>query len=95
MALFECLYFKLCRTQKHRMPATRMQPLAIIEDLDVLEYISSRFSPCSIIPTMNPLPLEPGEEAFYHGIIKQFPAPLMLQATPCSLRIRWKPALAY
>ncbi len=52
-----------------------MATQAIIEDFDVLENISTRFSPCSVIPTMNPLPFEQGKETFRHGIIITIPRP--------------------
>ncbi len=50
-----------------------MPPFTIIENFDVLENISSRFRPCSIMASMDPFPFKQGEETFHDGIIVTIP----------------------
>jgi len=71
-----------------------MLTLQIIEDFHVLKNISRDFSPCLIVPTLHPLPLEQGKKLSMTPLSEQFPVPLMLYTSPRSLKGFWKSWLA-
>ena len=55
------------------MPKRRMPPLAIVENFNVLKNISSGFSSCPIVLTMDSLSFKQGKKTFHHGIIVAIP----------------------
>lgn len=51
------------------MANSRVSPLTVIKDFNVLENISPRFASCPIVLAMDSLPFKQGKEAFRHGVV--------------------------
>ena len=59
-----------------------MAPLTIIEDFNVLKNISRGLRSGLVVPPMNPLPFQRGEETFGHRVIVAISCPAHAACDP-------------